>query len=185
MANFFPRWTNWLPLQMAIAGIIIACGLSAATWYYVTPKYTKVGYQPVQPVPRPPVLAGLPTGTETVLVVEDAEAIRSLARKVLTAQGYTVLEAGDGVEALQIAERHTGMLHLVLTDVVMPGMSGRELAQRLAPLRPQLKLLYMSGYTGDAVVHRGVLEDGLPFLAKPFTPEDLASKVRDVLDGLP
>ncbi|PYP73685.1 MAG: hypothetical protein DMD41_04790 [Gemmatimonadetes bacterium] len=141
--------------------------------------------QPVQPVPRPPVLAGLPTGTETVLVVEDAEAIRSLARKVLTAQGYTVLEAGDGVEALQIAERHTGMLHLVLTDVVMPGMSGRELAQRLAPLRPQLKLLYMSGYTGDAVVHRGVLEDGLPFLAKPFTPEDLASKVRDVLDGLP
>ena len=139
--------------------------------------------QPVQPAARPPVLQGLPTGTETVLVVEDDEAIRSLARKVLTAQGYTVLEAADGLAALQIAQQHTGLLHLVLTDVVMPGMSGRELAQRLAPLLPQLKLLYMSGYTGDAVMHRGVLQDGLPFLAKPFSPEDLATTVRDVLDG--
>jgi PAS domain S-box-containing protein len=139
--------------------------------------------EPAQPAPRPPVLQGLPTGSETVLVVEDAEAIRSLARKVLTAQGYTVLEAGDGAEALQVAQRHAGPLHLVLTDVVMPGMGGRELAQRLAPLRPELKLVYMSGYTGDAVVHRGLLEDGLPFLAKPFTPEDLALKVRTALDG--
>jgi CheY-like chemotaxis protein len=129
------------------------------------------------------VLQGLPTGSETVLVVEDAEAIRSLARKVLTAQGYTVLEAGDGAEALQVAQRHTGPLHLVLTDVVMPGMGGRELAERLAPLRPELKLVYMSGYTGDAVVHRGLLKDGLPFLAKPFTPEDLALKVRSALDS--
>ncbi len=141
--------------------------------------------QPVHPAARPAVLNGLPTGTETVLIVEDADAIRSLARKVLTAQGYTVLEAPDGAAALQIAQQHAGLLHLVLTDVVMPGMSGRELAQRLGPLRPQLKLLYMSGYTGDAVVHRGVLEDGFPFLAKPFSPEDLATKVRDVLDGRP
>jgi CheY-like chemotaxis protein len=139
--------------------------------------------EPAQPAPRPRVLQGLPTGSETVLIVEDAEAIRSLARKVLTAQGYTVLEAGDGAEALKIAQRHAGPLHLVLTDVVMPGMGGRELAQRLAPLRPELKLVYMSGYTGDAVVHRGLLDDGLPFLAKPFTPEDLALKVRVALDG--
>jgi PAS domain S-box-containing protein len=139
--------------------------------------------EPAQPAPRARVLQGLPTGSETVLIVEDAEAIRSLARKVLTAQGYTVLEAGDGAEALKIAQRHAGPLHLVLTDVVMPGMGGRELAQRLAPLRPELKLVYMSGYTGDAVVHRGLLDDGLPFLAKPFTPEDLALKVRVALDG--
>ncbi len=139
--------------------------------------------EPAQPAPRPRVLQGLPTGSETVLIVEDAEAIRSLARKVLTAQGYTVLEAGDGAEALKIAQRHAGPLHLVLTDVVMPGMGGRELAQRLAPLRPELKLVYMSGYTGDAVVHRGLLDDGLPFLAKPFTPEDLALKVRVALDS--
>jgi two-component system cell cycle sensor histidine kinase/response regulator CckA len=139
--------------------------------------------QAAQAPERPPALEGLPTGDETVLVVEDAEAIRSLTLKVLTAQGYSVLVAANGTEALQVALSHSGPLHLVLTDVVMPGMGGRELAQRLSGLRPDLKLLYMSGYTGDAVVHKGMLNDGLPFLPKPFTPEDLAAKVREVLDS--
>src|SRR5260370_35227099 len=117
------------------------------------------------------MLQGLPTGSETVLIVEDAEAIRSLARKVLTAQGYTVLEAGDGAEALKIAQRHAGPLHLVLTDVVMPGMGGRELAQRLAPRRPELNLVYTSGYTGAAVEPPGTLSAGRPFPPNPHPPE--------------
>jgi CheY-like chemotaxis protein len=118
-----------------------------------------------------------------VLIVEDAEAIRALTRKVLMGQGYQVMEAGDGIAALRLVQAHEGPLDLVLTDVVMPGMGGRELAQHLTTLRPGVRLLYMSGYTADTMVHRGVLEDGVPFLPKPFTPEDLARKVRDALDA--
>jgi len=123
-----------------------------------------------------------PTGTETILLVEDTNGLRRLARKILERCGYTILEAPNGDEALQICERHQGAIHLLLTDVVMPGMSGRALADRLVLLHPAMKVLYTSGYTDDAIVQRGVLTTGTAFLQKPYAPDALARKVRDVLD---
>ena len=128
-------------------------------------------------VAAPPV-----RGSETVLVVEDEPELRTLAREILGAWGYTVLDSGDPAEALRLAARHEGSIHLLVTDVVMPGMSGREVADRLLHTRPDLKVLFMSGYTDSAIVHHGVLDPGTPFLHKPFTPDALARKVRDVLD---
>jgi CheY-like chemotaxis protein len=107
-----------------------------------------------------------------------------VVREILEMSGYTVLEARHGAEAVEIANRHAGPVHLLVTDVVMPQMSGRELAQRLATLRPDLKVLYMSGYTDDAIVRHGVLASGIAFLSKPFTPDALALKVRELLDGV-
>jgi signal transduction histidine kinase len=123
-------------------------------------------------------------GHETILLVEDEQAVRDLARDVLQAQGYTVLEAKHGRDALLISELYSRPIHLLLTDVVMPEMSGRELANRLAPLRPEMPVIYMSGYTDAAVVHHGVLDPGTIFLQKPFTPDALARKIRQVLDPL-
>ncbi len=128
---------------------------------------------------RPTIAAG---GTETILLVEDEEGVRELARDILRASGYTVLEARNGAEALLLCERHQGPLDMLLTDVVMPRMSGRELAERLAPLRPDLSVLYMSGYTDDAVIRHGVLRAGTAFLQKPFTPAALVQRVRETLD---
>jgi signal transduction histidine kinase/ActR/RegA family two-component response regulator len=128
---------------------------------------------------RPAAAAG---GTETILLVEDEEGVRELARDILRASGYTVLEARNGAEALLLCERHQGPLDMLLTDVVMPRMSGRELAERLAPLRPELSVLYMSGYTDDAVIRHGVLAAGTAFLQKPFTPAALVLRVRETLD---
>ncbi|HXF94697.1 MAG TPA: response regulator [Gemmatimonadales bacterium] len=122
-------------------------------------------------------------GTETVLVVEDAEPVRTLARRVLEERGYRVLEAQTAAEAQVAAELHRGPLDLILTDVVLPDLSGRELAERLTARWPALKVLYMSGYTDDSIVQHGVLEAGVAYLQKPFTPESLAAKVRGVLDG--
>ena len=122
-------------------------------------------------------------GTETVLVVEDAASVRSVMRQVLERYGYAVLEAPDGATALQLAAKHHGPIHLVLTDVVMPGVSGRQLADRLVRLRPGIKVLYASGYTDDAIIHHGLLEPGIAYLQKPFTRDALALKVRAVLDG--
>jgi signal transduction histidine kinase len=124
----------------------------------------------------------LPQGTETILVVEDEEAVRCLAREVLAGCGYAILEASHGEEALRVAAEHAGPIDLVVTDVVMPRMNGRELVDRLIPIRPGVKVVYMSGYTDDSVVARGVATAGLTFLQKPFTLAVLARTVREVLD---
>ncbi len=121
-----------------------------------------------------------PKGSETLLLVEDEETVWLALRKVLRSKGYTVLEARHGGEALSICERYAGPIHLLVTDVVMPQMSGPELAHRLTPLRPEMKVLYMSGYMDEAIVHDGTL-DSEAFLQKPFAPEVLAHKVREVL----
>jgi CheY-like chemotaxis protein len=117
-----------------------------------------------------------------VLLVEDEDAVRALAREVLRRHGYIVLEARHGVDALRIAERHPDTIHLMVTDVVMPHMSGRELAERLSTVRPHMKVLFMSGYTDHALMYRE-LAPGSSFLQKPFTPEVFARKVRHVLDS--
>ena len=122
-------------------------------------------------------------GSETILLVEDEAAVRSLVRKVLQSNGYTVLEASRGDEAVEISQRHSGPIHLLVTDVVMLGMGGRELAERLESIHPEAKVLFMSGYTDDAILRHGVLEAGTAFLQKPFTPEALAVKVRNTLNG--
>jgi PAS domain S-box-containing protein len=124
-------------------------------------------------------------GGETILLVEDEEMLRNLARIVLRKNGYTVLEAGHGAEALSLCESHTGSIDLLITDVVMPVLGGRELADRIALLRPDIKVLFVSGYTDDAVVRNGVMADSVQFLHKPFTPSTLLSKVREVLDHQP
>ncbi|MFQ5991134.1 MAG: ATP-binding protein [Nitrospiraceae bacterium] len=121
-------------------------------------------------------------GTETILLVEDEPKVRALVRDSLSQYGYTVLEALHGIDALVIGARHMGPIHLLLTDVVMPQMSGREVADQLLSLRPDLKVLYMSGYTEHAIVHHGVLEPGITLIQKPFTSEELLRKVREVLD---
>ena len=121
-------------------------------------------------------------GTETILVVEDEAPVRNVARQVLERHGYTVLEAARAEAALDIATRYSGTIHLLLTDVVMPGLNGRELASRLADLRPDARVIFMSGYTDEAVTRHGVLEPGSAYVQKPFTPDAIARKVREVLD---
>jgi CheY-like chemotaxis protein len=133
-----------------------------------------------KPADRRPV-----TGTETVLLVEDEGAVRVLVRRVLDRNGYRVLEASSGPDALRLLESNSEPVHMLLTDVVMPGMSGRELADRLAPEYPQMKILYMSGYTDEAIVHHGVLDQGIALIEKPFTPEVLLRQVREILDAVP
>jgi len=124
-------------------------------------------------------------GTETILLAEDEANLRYLARQFLEKQGYTVIEAADGTRAMQIALAHQGVIHLLLTDVIMPGMNGRELAQRISEIRPQTKILYMSGYTENVIGHNGTLDAGVRLLQKPFTLRELKNKVREVLDSIP
>ena len=120
-------------------------------------------------------------GSETVLVVEDQEEVRSYAVQVLEAYGYRVLAAPDGPTALDKAKDHSGPIHVLLTDVVLPGMNGRQLADRLTTERPGVKVLYTSGYTRDVIAHRGVLDADVAYLAKPYSPEALAEKLREVI----
>ena len=122
------------------------------------------------------------TGSETILLVEDEQTVRDLAGSVLKRGGYTVLAACDGEEALVLSKNHAGDIHLMITDAIMPGMRGHELAEVMGKLRPQVKVLFISGYTDDAAIHQGVLVEGIQFLQKPFTPDALALKVRSVLD---
>jgi PAS domain S-box-containing protein len=124
-------------------------------------------------------------GTETILLAEDEANLRYLARQFLEKQGYKVIEAADGAAAMQIAVAHEGVINLLLTDVIMPGMNGRELAQRISEIRPQTKVLYMSGYTENVIGHDGTLDAGVSLLQKPFTLRELKSKVREVLDSIP
>jgi signal transduction histidine kinase/CheY-like chemotaxis protein len=127
-------------------------------------------------------LPAVATGEETVLIVEDEHAVRALAERMLRNAGYRVLVACDGGEALLLCEKHGGEIDLLLTDVVMPQMSGKELADRLAETRPEMKVLYMSGYTDEAIDHHGVLDAETHFIAKPFTVSELTHKVRNTLD---
>jgi two-component system, cell cycle sensor histidine kinase and response regulator CckA len=129
----------------------------------------------------PASIAKMPHGDETILLVEDEGGVRTLARQILQTCGYTVLEAAHGIEAIRLAEEHQGPVHLLVTDVVMPDMGGRRVAERVAALKPDVKVLYLSGYTDDAVIRHGVLTSQTDFLQKPFTPIMLAQKVREVL----
>ena len=133
--------------------------------------------------PRPGGSDPTPTGSETILLVEDEDAVRELAREILEVHGYRLLTARNGIDALSMSARHPGGIDLLLTDVVMPEMGGRALADRLRAARPGLKVLFMSGYTADAIAHHGVLDPGTILLLKPFTPEGLARKVREVLSA--
>jgi PAS domain S-box-containing protein len=128
--------------------------------------------------------ADLPEGSETVLLVEDEEIVRNLCFKLLERFGYTVLQASNGDEAIDLAKEHGGRIDLLMTDVVMPGMNGRELADRLVAFHPEMKVLFTSGYTDDAIVHHGVLDEGVSFIGKPYSLSGLARKIREVLDKI-
>ncbi|MEA2761867.1 MAG: two-component system, cell cycle sensor histidine kinase and response regulator CckA, partial [Gemmatimonadaceae bacterium] len=143
--------------------------VSAATAFGAGPEY-----QPALKAPN--------RGSETILLVEDEEAVRGLACRILERQGYRVIAAQHGRDAMEIASKETGHIDLVLTDVVMPGMNGRGLVERLAGIRPTIKSLYMSGYTDDDIIRRGFIEPSKSFLQKPFTSEALLQTVRKVLD---
>src|SRR5439155_17217999 len=138
---------------------------------------------PVEAIPPVTHWSALPQGTETVLLVEDEPEVRWLIRDMLQRLGYTVMEARHGIEALVLSTQHPEPIHLLVTDVVMPQMSGREIAEQLRSEHPETKVLFMSGYTDDAVVRHGVQTAEMAFLQKPFTSESLARKVREVLDG--
>jgi PAS domain S-box-containing protein len=128
---------------------------------------------------RPP----LKRGSETILLIEDDAALRELLCESLGSGGYTVLVAEGGAQALQLAEEYSGSIHLIVTDVIMPGVTGRQVAERIKAARSELEILFISGYTDDAIARHGVLESGVQFLSKPFTPDDLLRKVREVLDA--
>jgi CheY-like chemotaxis protein len=122
-------------------------------------------------------------GSEIILLVEDEDMVRQVARRILARHGYTVLEAASGDDALAVSREHAGPIHLMLTDVVMPGMSGQEIAENLKLQRPEMQVLFMSGHTENAIVHHGVLDPGTAFIQKPFKHTVLTHKIREVLDN--
>ncbi|MGC2390327.1 MAG: response regulator, partial [Candidatus Acidiferrum sp.] len=149
------------------------------TFKVYLPRVTDQAESQLQAVEVP----GAGKGSETILLVEDEEAVRELASRILSAKGYSVVAAKSTHEAEQFIAKHPGRIHLLLTDIIMPGVSGRELAKRITARHPKTRVLYMSGYTDNVLAQGGVLEAGLSFLQKPFTPGALIQKVRDVLDS--
>jgi two-component system, cell cycle sensor histidine kinase and response regulator CckA len=157
-------------------------------WVYSEPAHGTV-FKVYLPIVSAPIMAARelkqiepPRASETILLVEDEEAVRALTGEVLRRQGYEVIEAEHGKQALELVQRLSAEIHLLLTDIVMPYMNGRDLAEQISSLRPRTKVLFMSGYTDHAAVHRE-LSAGAPFLQKPFTPDALARKVRGLLDA--
>jgi two-component system cell cycle sensor histidine kinase/response regulator CckA len=136
----------------------------------------------IVPTPSGPQHAG---GTETILVLEDNDQLREVAVKFLRSAGYSVLESGDPEKALEIARTHNGEIHLLLTDVVLPKMSGRVVAEKLREIRPETKVLFVSGYTDDVIVRHGILDENIAFLQKPYSRKDLTFKIRTVLESEP
>ena len=144
-------------------------------------------------LPRHREKADVPSGTEavqavargheTILLVEDEPATLQMTCRMLVHQGYNVIPAGSPGEAIRLAREHSGEIHLLMTDVVMPEMNGRDLARTLRGLYPDVKRLFMSGYTADIIAHHGVLDDGVLFIQKPFAMKDLVAKIREVLTG--
>jgi CheY-like chemotaxis protein len=146
--------------------------------FFPIPSHVEV----VKPSLAPEALTNL-RGTETILLVEDDAKVRAVARAILRKGGYDVVEASSGDDALRLSAAHANEIDLLVTDVIMPHMSGRELSERLAGLRPAMKILFMSGYTDDAVVRHGIFESTIDFIQKPLTPDALSRKVREVLDA--
>ena len=138
--------------------------------------------KPLEEIEKKVLKEEIPRGNETILLVEDDDDVLKLAVQVLMKQGYRVLDAPQGLDAFLIAEKHQGPIHLLVTDVVMPKVNGRELAERMASIRPGIKVLYMSGYTDNTITHHGILEKGMNYIQKPFSVDGLAIKVREVLD---
>jgi len=170
-----------------VYGIIKQCGGAirvhsepgrGSTFKIYLPRVAEEAAAPEQERERVTTLRG----TETILLVEDQEELRRFTATVLRGQGYEVVEAANAAEALQLAERYDGPIQLMLTDVVMPGLNGEQLANRLRPLRPEMRVLFMSGYPENVIAHEGVLDSGVHYIQKPFTPYSLASKVRAELE---
>jgi len=191
---FEPFFTTKEPGKGTGLGLSTAYGIVKQSggniWVYSEPGegttfkiYLPCVEEETEPITAREVLREIPRGTETVLVVEDEEQVRELLQRILEANGYHVLAAAEGEEALTLARQHKRPIQMMVTDVVMPKMNGKKLATFMLKQRPEMKVLYMSGYTDEAIVHHGVLEPGTPFLEKPFTPETLSRKLREILDA--